>query len=50
MITVAFFGAGMVVLTACSRTVFAMSHADRFPGHRLMQPRGPGERAGDVSV
>ncbi|MER6312032.1 amino acid permease [Streptomyces sp. NPDC001657] len=40
-ITVAFFGAGMVVLTACSRIVFVMSRDARFPAHRLMRRVSP---------
>jgi amino acid transporter len=36
-VTFAFFGAGMVVMTACSRLVFAMSRDSRFPAHRLMR-------------
>ncbi len=34
-VTFAFFGAGMV-MTTCSRIVFAMSRDVRFPGHRVM--------------
>jgi amino acid transporter len=40
-ITVSFFGAGMVVMTACSRIVFAMSRDSRFPAHRLMRRVNP---------
>ena len=40
-ITVAFFGAGMVTISACSRIVFAMSRDARFPAHRLMQRVNP---------
>ncbi|NKY28397.1 amino acid permease [Nocardia gamkensis] len=40
-ITFAFFGAGMVVLAACSRLVFAMSRDARFPAHRLMRRVDP---------
>ncbi|WP_067839514.1 APC family permease [Nocardia lijiangensis] len=40
-ITFAFFGAGMVVMTACSRLVFAMSRDARFPAHRLMRRVDP---------
>ena len=40
-ITVAFFGAGMVVMAACSRIVFAMSRDSRFPAHRLMRRIDP---------
>ncbi|MET0966831.1 MAG: amino acid permease [Nakamurella sp.] len=36
VITFAFFGAGMVAITACSRIVFAMSRDARFPAHRIM--------------
>jgi amino acid transporter len=36
-ITLAFFGAGIAVMTACSRLVFAMSRDGRFPGHTLMR-------------
>ncbi|MER5468193.1 amino acid permease [Streptomyces sp. NPDC002685] len=40
-ITFAFFGAGMVVMVACSRTIFAMSRDSRFPAHRLMRRVSP---------
>ncbi|KPI31717.1 hypothetical protein OV320_0125 [Actinobacteria bacterium OV320] len=40
-ITVAFFGAGVVVMVACSRLVYAMSRDGRFPGHRLMRRVNP---------
>ncbi|MER5464415.1 amino acid permease [Streptomyces sp. NPDC002668] len=40
-IAFAFFGAGMVVMTACSRIVFAMSRDSRFPAHRLMRRVNP---------
>jgi amino acid transporter len=40
-ITVAFFGAGTVVLTACSRIVYAMSRDGRFPAHQLMRRVSP---------
>lgn len=40
-ISFAFFGAGMVVMTACSRIVFAMSRDARFPAHRLMRRVSP---------
>jgi len=40
-ITIAFFGAGMVVMAACSRIVFAMSRDSRFPAHRLMRRVSP---------
>jgi amino acid transporter len=36
-ITLAFFGAAIAVMTACSRLVFAMSRDSRFPAHRLMR-------------
>lgn len=32
----AMFGAGMVVMAACSRQVFAMARDERFPAHALM--------------
>ena len=35
-ITFAFFGAGLVVMAACSRQVFAMARDGRFPASRLM--------------
>ncbi|WP_405968570.1 amino acid permease [Streptomyces sp. NBC_00015] len=40
-ITVAFFGAGIVVMVACSRLVYAMSRDGRFPAHRLMRRVNP---------
>ncbi|MGW0869405.1 APC family permease [Streptomyces sp. NPDC002740] len=40
-ISFAFFGAGMVVMAACSRIVFAMSRDARFPAHRLMRRVSP---------
>jgi amino acid transporter len=40
-VTFAFFGAGIVVMTACSRTVFAMSRDARFPAHRLLRRVNP---------
>ncbi|MBV9090576.1 MAG: amino acid permease [Mycobacteriaceae bacterium] len=40
-ITFAFFGAGMVTLTTCSRIVYAMARDSRFPAHRLMQRVNP---------
>ncbi|MCP2289646.1 APC family permease [Nocardia amikacinitolerans] len=43
-ITFAFFGAGMVVMAACSRLVFAMSRDARFPAHRLMRRVDPRTR------
>ncbi|MFK0265171.1 APC family permease [Streptomyces angustmyceticus] len=43
-ISFAFFGAGMVVMTACSRIVFAMSRDARFPAHRLMRRVSPRTR------
>jgi amino acid transporter len=33
----ALFGAGMVVMAACSRQVFAMARDERFPAHRLLR-------------
>jgi amino acid transporter len=36
-LTFAMFGAGMVVMAACSRQVFAMARDERFPGHVLMR-------------
>ncbi|MFC9330851.1 APC family permease [Kitasatospora sp. NPDC057015] len=43
-ITVAFFGAGIVVMVACSRLVFAMSRDSRFPAYRLMRRVHPRTR------
>lgn len=43
-ITIAFFGAGIVVMVACSRLVFAMSRDGRFPAHRLMRRVNPRTR------
>ena len=40
-VTFAFFGAGMVTLTSCSRIVYAMARDSRFPVHRLMQQVNP---------
>ena len=40
-ISLAFFGAGIAVMTACSRLVFAMSRDARFPAHRLMRRVNP---------
>jgi amino acid transporter len=40
-ITLAFFGAGMATMAACSRIVFAMSRDSRFPAHRLMRRVDP---------
>jgi amino acid transporter len=40
-ITFAFFGAGMVTLTTCSRIVYAMARDSRFPAHRLMRRINP---------
>lgn len=37
----AMFGAGMVVMAACSRQVFAMARDARFPAHRLMRRVNP---------
>jgi amino acid transporter len=36
-LTFAMFGAGMVVMTACARQVFAMARDRRFPAHGLMR-------------
>ena len=35
-IAFAMFGAGVVVLAACARQVFAMARDERFPGHRVL--------------
>ncbi|MFE9845003.1 APC family permease [Streptomyces goshikiensis] len=43
-ITFAFFGAGIVVMTACSRLVYAMSRDSRFPAHRTMRRVSPRTR------
>uniref|UniRef100_A0AAU2K3W1 Amino acid permease n=1 Tax=Streptomyces sp. NBC_00049 TaxID=2903617 RepID=A0AAU2K3W1_9ACTN len=43
-ITIAFFGAGIVAMVACSRLVFAMSRDARFPAHRLMRRVNPRTR------
>ncbi|CAN5222042.1 amino acid permease [soil metagenome] len=40
-IVFAMFGAGMVVMAACSRQVFAMARDGRFPAHRLMRQVNP---------
>lgn len=40
-IAFAFFGAGMVVMAACSRQIFAMARDGRFPAHRLMSRVNP---------
>jgi amino acid transporter len=40
-IAFAMFGAGMVVMAACSRQVFAMARDDRFPAHALMKRVNP---------
>lgn len=37
----AMFGAGMVVMAACSRQVFAMARDQRFPAHALMRKVNP---------
>ena len=50
VIMFAFFGAGLVTLTSCSRIVFAMSRDSRFPAHRLMgrvNPPHPDPDPGD---
>ncbi|WP_045822921.1 amino acid permease [Williamsia herbipolensis] len=38
---IAFFGGGMVTMTSCARTVFAMSRDARFPGHRVLGKVNP---------
>ncbi|MEU9176971.1 amino acid permease [Streptomyces sp. NPDC048550] len=43
-ITFAFFGAGIVVMVACSRLIFAMARDARFPAHRLMRRVNPRTR------
>lgn len=43
-IAIAFFGAGIVVMVACSRLVFAMSRDARFPAHRLVRRVNPRTR------
>jgi amino acid transporter len=43
-IAFAFFGAGMVVMAACSRQVFAMARDRRFPAGRLMSRVNPRTR------
>ncbi|MFJ6095844.1 APC family permease [Williamsia muralis] len=40
-IVFAIFGAGMVVMAACSRQVFAMARDERFPAHGLMRKVNP---------
>ncbi|WP_055475774.1 APC family permease [Gordonia sp. HS-NH1] len=40
-IVFAMFGAGMVVMAACARQVFAMARDGRFPAHRLMRRVNP---------
>jgi amino acid transporter len=40
-ITVAFFGAGVAIMAACSRVVWAMSRDRRFPAYRLMGKVNP---------
>jgi amino acid transporter len=40
-LTFAMFGAGMVVMAACSRQVFAMARDTRFPAHALMRRVNP---------
>ncbi len=40
-IVLAMFGAGMVVMAACSRQVFAMARDARFPAHTLMRRVNP---------
>ncbi len=36
-IAIAFFGGGLVVLTSCSRMIFAMARDSRFPAHQLLR-------------
>ena len=43
-IVFAFFGAGLVTLTTCSRMVFAMARDSRFPAHQLMRRVDPRTR------
>lgn len=43
-IAFAFFGAGMVVMAACSRQVFAMARDGRFPAAKLMSRVNPRTR------
>lgn len=43
-IVIAMFGAGMVVMAACSRQVFAMARDARFPAHALMRRVNPRTR------
>ena len=43
-IAIAMFGAGMVVMAACSRQVFAMARDARFPTHALMRRVNPRTR------
>ncbi|MGU3294791.1 amino acid permease [Williamsia sp. M5A3_1d] len=38
---VAFFGGGMVTMTSCARTVFAMARDGRFPAHRVLRRVNP---------
>ncbi len=40
-ITFAMFGAGMVIIAACSRQAFAMSRDSRFPAHTLLRRVSP---------
>jgi amino acid transporter len=40
-LTFAMFGAGMVVIAACARQVFAMARDKRFPAHNLMKKVNP---------
>lgn len=37
----AMFGAGMVIIAACARQVYAMARDHRFPAHKLMQRVNP---------
>lgn len=40
-LAIAMFGAGMVIMAACSRQVFAMARDRRFPAHSLMRRVNP---------
>ena len=43
-LAIAMFGAGMVMMAACARQVFAMARDQRFPAHRLMRQVNPRTR------
>jgi amino acid transporter len=49
-IAFAFFGAGMVVMAACSRQVFAMARDGRFPAAKLMSRVNPRTRTPIVAT